>query len=262
MIENIFGELSMSSYSDEQISYLFKSVPKYAYIKMDITNRIKSGELAVGDKIETESSLCSSYGCSRLTVRRALGDLLHEGYIYKVQGLGSFVKERIPQKQNLEGINSCTALIKAQNKTPSKKIITSALCDASEEIQRKLKLNPGDPLFFYSRIYYADDLPVIYGSSYYNAHFIPGIEKIDFSDISIVTVLKERYGLELKCSNRELRAVLSDPLTSPLLETPENYPLLQVTDLKTAIIQNNEIPIEHYTFQYVTDRIRYSPEIT
>lgn len=262
MIGDVSGGFSMGSYSDEQISYLFQSVPKYAYIKMDITNKIKSGELAVGDKIETESSLCSSYGCSRLTVRKALEDLLHEGFIYKVQGLGSFVKERIPQKQNLEGINSCTALIKAQNKIPTKKIITSTLSEGSEEIRRKLRLNPGDPLFFYSRIYYADGLPVIYGCSYYNAQHIPGIEKIDFSDISIVAVLKERYGLELKCSNRELKAVLSDPHASLLLGTPENYPLLQVTDLKTAMIQNSEIPIEYYTFQYVTDRIRYSPEIT
>ncbi len=76
-----------------------------------------------------------------------------------------------------------------------------------------------------------------------------------------VALLKEKYDLEIHCSNRELRAVVSDDTTSSLLSTPNHFPLLQVTDLKTGTRQNQEIPIEYYTFLYVTERIRYSPEI-
>ena len=37
--------------------------------------------------------------------------------------------------------------------------------------------------------------------------------------------------------------------------------LLPVTDLKTGVWQDTKIPVEYYTFLYVTERIRYSPEI-
>lgn len=252
----------MSVLSADQISYLVDKVPKYAYIKMSLINRIKSGELAVGNKIETESDLGKAYNCSRLTVRRAMEELYHEGFIYRIQGLGSFVKERIPQKQNLDGINSCTALITAQNMVPSKTIISTELIGAPADICKKFGIVMTDTVFFYSRVYYADGRPVIYGCSYFNAKHLPGIEKFDFSEKSIVSVLKDTYHLELKCSNRELKAVISDAQTSKLLGTPENFPLLQVTDLKTAVIQGVEVAIEYYTFEYVTDRIRYSPEIT
>ena len=84
-------------FSEEQISALVQNIPKYVYIKIALTNRIKSGELEVGAKLSTEKEMCDLYGCSRLTVRKALEELTREGYIYKIQGKGTFVKERTPQ---------------------------------------------------------------------------------------------------------------------------------------------------------------------
>ena len=55
--------------------------------------------------------------------------------------------------------------------------------------------------------------------------------------------------------------MVSHETTSRLLGTPNRFPLLQVTDLKTGVWQDTKIPVEYYTFLYVTERIRYSPEI-
>ena len=97
--------------------------------------------------------------------------------------------------------------------------------------------------------------------SHFNASVLPGIESFNLQNQSIITLLKEKYDLEIHCSNRELRAVVSDETTSRLLGTPNRFPLLQVTDLKTGVWQDTKIPVEYYTFLYVTERIRYSPEI-
>ena len=61
-------------FSDDQISMIFQNIPKYMYIKISLTNKLKSGELVEGDKLPTETELCDSYGCSRLTVRKALDE--------------------------------------------------------------------------------------------------------------------------------------------------------------------------------------------
>ena len=248
-------------FSEEQISALVQNIPKYVYIKIALTNRIKSGELEVGAKLSTEKEMCDLYGCSRLTVRKALEELTREGYIYKIQGKGTFVKERTPQKQNFSVITSCSTLIRSQNMTPTKKILFEGIVPATADIAQRLGLREGDSVLEYRRVYYANGTPVIYGRSYFNASVLPGIEGFNLQNQSIITLLKEKYDLEIHCSNRELRAVVSDETTSRLLGTPNRFPLLQVTDLKTGVWQDTKIPVEYYTFLYVTERIRYSPEI-
>ena len=248
-------------FSEEQISALVQNIPKYVYIKIALTNRIKSGELEVGAKLSTEKEMCDLYGCSRLTVRKALEELTREGYIYKIQGKGTFVKERTPQKQNFSVITSCSTLIRSQNMTPTKKILFEGIVPATADIAQRLGLHEGDSVLEYRRVYYANGTPVIYGRSYFNASVLPGIESFSLQNQSIITLLKEKYDLEIHCSNRELRAVVSDETTSRLLGTPNRFPLLQVTDLKTGVWQDTKIPVEYYTFLYVTERIRYSPEI-
>lgn len=248
-------------FSEEQISALVQNIPKYVYIKIALTNRIKSGELEVGAKLSTEKEMCDLYGCSRLTVRKALEELTREGYIYKIQGKGTFVKERTPQKQNFSVITSCSTLIRSQNMTPTKKILFEGIVPATADIAQSLGLHEGDSVLEYRRVYYANGTPVIYGRSYFNASVLPGIESFNLQNQSIITLLKEKYDLEIHCSNRELRAVVSDETTSRLLGTPNRFPLLQVTDLKTGVWQDTKIPVEYYTFLYVTERIRYSPEI-
>lgn len=258
---NVEGQRMNHMFSEEQISALVQNIPKYMYIKIELTNRIKSGELEVGAKLHTEKEMCDRYGCSRLTVRKALEELTREGYIYKIQGKGTFVKERTPQKQNFAVITSCSTLIRSQNMTPSKKILFEGLVPCDADIAQRLGLQEGEPVLEYTRVYYANGTPVIYGRSFFNAAALPGIEHFNLQNQSIITLLKEKYDLEIHCSNRELRAVVSDDTTSRLLGTPNYFPLLQVTDLKTGKRQNQEIPIEYYTFLYVTERIRYSPEI-
>lgn len=66
--------------------------PKYQHVKDTIIQEIKDGKLVVGDKLPSEIELQELYNVSRHTVRVALDQLEHEGFIAKEHGLGSFVK--------------------------------------------------------------------------------------------------------------------------------------------------------------------------
>ncbi|MDA0814605.1 MAG: GntR family transcriptional regulator [Verrucomicrobia bacterium] len=61
--------------------------------------RIDAGELATGDRLPTEAQLSQQFGISRLTVSRALNDLVAEGLIRRRAGSGSFVND-LPQENN------------------------------------------------------------------------------------------------------------------------------------------------------------------
>lgn len=66
---------------------------KYENVKKSIVEEITSGHYQVGDKLPTESALMDQYAVSRYTIRRAMGELESEHYIYRIQGGGMFVDD-------------------------------------------------------------------------------------------------------------------------------------------------------------------------
>lgn len=68
-------------------------LPKYRIIKEYLIEKIENGELKENDRIPSERELMERFNVSRITVRKALEELSMEGYIYKVQGVGAFVRK-------------------------------------------------------------------------------------------------------------------------------------------------------------------------
>jgi GntR family transcriptional regulator, histidine utilization repressor len=65
--------------------------PLYQTIRIDIESRIMSGALRPGDRIPFEHELMAHYGCSRMTVNKALSALASAGLISRQRRRGSFV---------------------------------------------------------------------------------------------------------------------------------------------------------------------------
>ena len=72
---------------------------KYEKVKEQIRRVISSGQYQPGDQLPTESTLMDKYGVSRYTIRRAMGELENEHYIYRIQGGGMFVEDWQAQRQ-------------------------------------------------------------------------------------------------------------------------------------------------------------------
>lgn len=66
---------------------------KYKKVTEWIRSRVASGELAGGDRLESEHEISSLFGISRQTVRHALDLLEHQGILMRRQGSGTYVKE-------------------------------------------------------------------------------------------------------------------------------------------------------------------------
>lgn len=68
-------------------------MPKYLQLKQEILSWIQSGKLSPNEKIPTEHEIANQFQLSRHTVRQALGELENEGWLYKIQGSGTFVSK-------------------------------------------------------------------------------------------------------------------------------------------------------------------------
>jgi GntR family transcriptional regulator of arabinose operon len=65
--------------------------PKYQRIKEYIINTIQEKQLKFGDKFFSENELVNKFNISRHTVRQAIGELVNEGWLYRMHGKGTFV---------------------------------------------------------------------------------------------------------------------------------------------------------------------------
>ena len=65
--------------------------PKFSRLKEDIKAKIVHSEWKAGDKIPSENMFAAQYHISRQTVRKAIGELTEEGYLYAEHGRGLYL---------------------------------------------------------------------------------------------------------------------------------------------------------------------------
>lgn len=65
--------------------------PLYRRVSRALEERIRSGAIPPGSALPSEGQLCESFGVSRITVRRALEELVQRRLVVRRRGVGSFV---------------------------------------------------------------------------------------------------------------------------------------------------------------------------
>ncbi|MDE5937639.1 MAG: GntR family transcriptional regulator [Lachnospiraceae bacterium] len=234
-----------------------RSLPKYAVIEQDFAAKIESGELPGGSELPSESDLMALYQVSRVTVRRAIDELYHHGYIEKMQGKRTRVKGHVPL-QELSSAYSYTEEIIRHGMTPSRRIISSELRICTPAESELLLLPKADPVFHMDRIYYADGLPLCFTQTTLPYRIFQDIESCDFKEQSLYHVLETHYGITITSTSLKLKAVSSPGNVAKYLEVSDNTPLLHSTGLTYGNCHGEEIPIEIFTSYYLTTRFEYT----
>lgn len=78
-----------------------KQTPKYLQLKQELLAWLHAGRFKANEQMPSEHEIAAMFQMSRQTVRQTLGELEKEGWLYRVQGKGTFVAEpfaRQPQE--------------------------------------------------------------------------------------------------------------------------------------------------------------------
>lgn len=78
------------------------NAPLHEQIRWDLMERIRRGEFPPDSAIPNETQLCEEYSVSRITVRRAVGDLCADEVLYRRRGVGTFVKCAVSAAQSIQ----------------------------------------------------------------------------------------------------------------------------------------------------------------
>ena len=75
--------------------------PAYFKLQMMLQEEIENGRWAPGQAIPTERALAEAHQLSVGTVKKAILNLVNEGYLYRIQGKGTFVAGMTLQPESL-----------------------------------------------------------------------------------------------------------------------------------------------------------------
>ncbi|GFZ98637.1 MULTISPECIES: histidine utilization repressor [Sphingobium] len=153
--------------------------PLHRRIRRDIESRIMSGEWRPGHRIPTEAEWMDAYGCSRMTVNKALRALVQSGLLESRKRAGTFVAAPRFHRAALE-IPDIRAEVEGQGLSYRLDLIRRERRRASAEDKALLRVPDGDLLALECR-HFVQDLPYATETRLINLRAVPEAAEVDFS---------------------------------------------------------------------------------
>ena len=212
------------------------SLALYQQVKDFIAGRIQDGTWKAGDRLPSENELVQKFGVSRMTVNRALRELVEQGRIRRIAGVGSFVADEKPQS-NLLRIASLAQDIRSRGHDYECEVVVVERVSAALEVAAALGLHTGASVFHSVCVHKEDGIPMQLEDRYVNPAMVPNFSQQDFSleqpaDFLVRTVLFDQM-------EHVVDAVLPTPEQARLLAMETGQPCL----LLTRRTWHREVPI-------------------
>lgn len=236
-------------------------LPLYVQLENSLMERIRVQQLEPGDQLPTEAEIEVEFAVSRATIRTALNHMVADGYVERIQGLGSFVAR--PRLRHRSLLNSFTENMRTQGYVPQRRLLQSVTVRPDDEARSSLKLPRGECLFI-ARILLADGSPIAVSRTWLPVASVVGKLELFTAEAlesgSLYELLMgDQVGLVLQRGVETVRAALVDTVDAPLLERKVGSPALVVR--RTSFLPSGR-PVEWSVMTFAGDRYEYHLELT
>jgi GntR family transcriptional regulator len=230
-------------------------IPLHHQAYLDLRATLDSGEWPAGRQIPTEKRLATEFGCSLITVRRALDELVREGRLERTRGLGTFAKAP-PLVRDIAQPLGFTDEMRPLGLRPYTAVVTARTETATPAVGASLHLALRASVHYLERVRGADGVPYLLEQAYLPADRFPGLLDEDFTTASLYEVLERRYGCRVSLTREIIAACTPSAREARLLKMPESIASLWLE----GIAYDSEIPVEFCRTIVSGERARYSVE--
>lgn len=173
-------------------------MPLYLRLKRTIEDAVHRGVIGPGDALPSERDIAAKADISRVTVRKAVQDLVKGGILVQRHGSGTFVAPRVARvEQSLSLLTSFTEDMARRGMAVRSEWLDRGIYAPSPEEMMVLGLSANDMVARVSRLRIADDTPLAIERASLSSHVLPEPAAIGAS----------LYAALEKTGNRPVRAV-------------------------------------------------------
>lgn len=230
-------------------------IPLHHQVRSYLLGCIERGELLPGQILLQEREYAVRFGISLAPVRQAILDLVNEGYLYRVPGRGTFVREQ-KVEEKISILSSFSESMRAKGLGAVLRVVEMRVGKIPPAIMAMLETED-QQFVFLQRVALIEGKAIALLSSYLPARLVPGLEALDFNGRSLYSTLEERYGIVLARAESTIEVVRCRGAQSTILGIPAGTPMLQVEG-KTYDVRDQFI--EFSQVLYRADRFRFTIE--
>jgi GntR family transcriptional regulator len=235
------------------------SLPLHLVISERLRDAIFNGQYAAGEQLPSEHQLMDQFGVSRITVRRAIANLVQQGLVESQRGRGVFVKAQHKVTRSLSNpLIFFDEDMERQGTQASVRSLSFELVAPPPDVHARLQLTDiSDQVYCQKKVILTDGVPVAVDITYIRVDIGQTFSQELQSSLIYPTLDKngvsiERVEATLECTHAtiELSEALEIPLGAPLL-----------VNAYTAFTQGNQPIICGETLSR-GDRLTYSVVLT
>ena len=231
-----------------------KYKPLYYKVKEDIKDKILNGQYNAGDFLPTESGLCEEYKVSRVTIRRAIDELIGENILERVFGMTAKVKG-VPIPRSLNHLSGLYEEMTKAGIKMSSFILSSEKTRVNEALSEKLGLPADDEVHEIERLRYANGDPLCYQKIYIPVALCAEIDIDKLAKGSLYEIIEKDYGYKISNAYQTISACMSSYKIAALLELKDVTCMLKVS--RITYLDTGEC-IEYSENYYVSERYELS----
>ena len=220
---------------------------KYEGIYRSIKKRIEAQDYPYQSLLPSENTLIEEYDCSRNTVRRAIAELISDGYVQAMQGRGVRVIYQPVGKTTftIGGIETFQETARRNRLRAVTKVVRFETIVADERFAAQSGFSVGDELWAVQRIRYLDGKALILDINYFLKEFVPGLT-VEIAASSIYDYIENVLGMQIITSKRRITVEHA---------TAQDEALLDMDDYDcVAVVVNQTFNSDGLLFEYTQSR--------
>jgi GntR family transcriptional regulator len=229
------------------------STPLYVQLAKNLRQHICDGGIDPGNALPSERDLSEMTGMSRVTIRKAIEQLIDEGLLFRKQGSGTFVAPRIEAPGSTLSGFSDDARRRGQN--PGVYWMFKNYATPTEEEAIMLETAITTKVARLGRVRLLGGEPLAIEHAVVPARFLPALDLLGDSLYAALDV----QGFRPTTGQQRIRASLATPTEAGILSINENSEILRIERL-TRLADGT--PVEFTRSAYRGDRYDFVSDLS
>jgi GntR family transcriptional regulator len=230
---------------------------KAKQVYLVLRDRILSGAIGFGTKLPNENELADYHGVSRVTVRRALGELARERLIERRRSAGTRVTYRPSPAPMTADISGVLANLADMGRRTAVKLLSFGYVPAEGMVAQMLGATPDQLLQRSVRVRSVDGLPFSFLTTHVPESVSVTFTRQELAERPLLELL-ERAGVKPEHAHQRISAGLATPSVAEALGLHTGSPLIE---LVRVVYDQAGRGVEHLHALYRPDRYAFEIDL-